>query len=367
MSVYIDHWRSNDTVFFSINILHIVNIVLLMLSTNMQRTVASVSRWLATAKFHRVLIALLMVLGALWILGHTWKYLGPSNRAMMGLGQEGFGDGRIQFRQNEQFLIKRNQDIYDEFYLAYYDQLFRTRPCAEYIFDAAERLTQATPNKSVILDVGCGTGALVQYMRDTKGYTNVYGLDRSPAAVATAKRDGLPVIEGDALSPMTFDKHTFTHIFLTGTTLYTCPDQVALFRNLYYWLMPNAFLIVQMADRDRFDPVPPLAKPTLLRTTVGNAHVADDVRVTDAHVDFVDFVYQSSYDFSVPEIVIVKETFTDPKTRQVRVNEQTLYMTGLADTVYRAQYAGFIVHGQFDLSQCLGDAYQHVFVLERPH
>ena len=332
--------------------------------TSMQRAVAPISRWLATAKFHRVLLALLMVLGALWVLGQVWKYSGLKT------DQEGFGDGRIEFRQNEPFLIKRNQDIYDEFYLAYYDQLFRTRPCAEYIFDAAERLTQSTPDKSVILDVGCGTGALVRYMRDTKGYTNVYGLDKSPAAVTTAKRDGLPVIEGDALSPMTFDKHTFTHIFLTGTTLYTCPDQVTLFRNLYYWLMPNAYLIVQMADRDRFDPVPPLAKPTLLSSTMGSAtqlSLPSNVRVTDAHVDFVDFIYQSSYDFSSPTVVVAKETFTNAKTRQVRINEQTLYMAGLADTVYHAQYAGFIVHGQFDLSECIGDAYQHVFVLERPH
>jgi SAM-dependent methyltransferase len=305
-------------------------------------------------KLHRVLVALFLILGAVWVLF----------RASTLYRKEGFGQG---FLQTEQFLIRRNQDIYDEFYVQYYDRLYRTRDTSKYIFDAVERLTQSSPEKSVILDVGCGAGEMIQYIQRTKGYKHVYGLDQSKAAIHTAKAAGLPVIQGDATTPMTFDKHTFTHIFVTGLTIYEFKDKVELLRNLYYWLMPNAYLIVQLVDRDRFDTIPPGAKPALLPPTAARI---GDVRVTDAHVDFIDFVYESSFDLSNMSrngSVVAKETFTDADTRKVRINERTLYVDALQDMVYTAQYAGFIVHGQFDLGEPIGDAYQHIFVLERPH
>jgi len=320
-----------------------------------------------------MLVALLLILGAVWIVSQASTWLRRYSR------KEGFNQGTEGmaadpgFLQNEKFLIRRNQDIYDDFTLHYYDRLHRTRETATYIFDAVERLTQANPAKSVILDVGCGTGEMVKYMKQTKGYHQVYGLDRSESAVRIATTAGLPVILGDTMMPMTFDKHTFSHVFLTGMTVYEFQDKVELFRNLYYWLMPNAYLIVQMVDRDRYDPIPPGAKPGLILTTpVVAAAAGNGVRVTDAHVDFVDFIYNSAVNVSNIETtdqVVVKETFTDADTRKVRINEQTLYMETVQDLVYKAQYAGFIVQGQFDLSKCgsVGDAHQYIFVLERPH
>jgi len=192
-----------------------------------------------------MLVALLLILGAIWVISQASTWLRRYSR------KEGFDQGTADpgFLQNEKFLIRRNQDIYDDFTLHYYDRLHRTRETATYIFDAVERLTQANPAKSVILDVGCGTGEMVKYMKQTKGYHQVYGLDRSESAVRIATTAGLPVILGDTMMPMTFDKHTFSHVFLTGMTVYEFQDKVELFRNLYYWLMPNAYLIVQ--DRKR--------------------------------------------------------------------------------------------------------------------
>ena len=170
-------------------------------------------------------------------------------------------------------------------------------------------------------------------------------------------------------------------------TVYEFQDKTELFRNLYYWLMPNAYLIVHLVDRDRYDTIPVGAKPGLmsssstmtngLMTSASTAGGMKPVtvstnRVTDAHVDFIDFVYQSEVKVSEMDtnnLITIKETFTDADTRKVRINEQTLYMNTVQDIVYQAQYAGFIVQGQFDLSKCsaVGDVHQYVFVLERPH
>lgn len=51
-----------------------------------------------------------------------------------------------------------------------------------------------------ILEVGCGSGALIKFARDA-GYTNINGVDRSPEQVALARRLGLDCVEeGDALA-----------------------------------------------------------------------------------------------------------------------------------------------------------------------
>ena len=387
--------------------------------------IPKVPRWIISLKLHRVLLTLLLILGAVWIVTQAWT---AYRRYRKRHGMEGFAQGTegtmglrsggaLQFLQNEHFLIRRNQDIYDDFTLQYYDRMHRTRDTATYIFDAVERLTQASPTKSVILDVGCGCGEMIKYIQQSKGYKNVYGLDRSESAVRMATSTGLPVMLGDTTAPMTFDKHTFSHIFLTGMTVYEFQDKTELFRNLYYWLMPNAYLIVHLVDRDRYDTIPAGAKPGLMTSsstagglmssastmtnglmtsastagglmtsastagglmtsastmTNGGLKPVSTNRVTDAHVDFIDFVYQSEVKVSEMDtnnLITIKETFTDADTRKVRINEQTLYMNTVQDIVYQAQYAGFIVQGQFDLSKCgaVGDVHQYVFVLERPH
>ena len=343
----------------------------------------SLPRWIRSLKLHRVLVVMFLILVAVWVVSQASTWYRRYYR------KEGFESGSrpLQFLQNEHFLIRRNQDIYDDFTLQYYDRMHRTRDTATYIFDAVERLTQASPEKSVVLDVGCGCGEMIKYIQQSKGYKNVYGLDRSESAVRMATSTGLPVMLGDTTAPMTFDKHTFSHIFLTGMTVYEFQDKTELFRNLYYWLMPNAYLIVHLVDRDRYDTIPVGAKPGLmsssstmtngLMTSASTAGGMKPVtvstnRVTDAHVDFIDFVYQSEVKVSEMDtnnLITIKETFTDADTRKVRINEQTLYMNTVQDIVYQAQYAGFIVQGQFDLSKCsaVGDVHQYVFVLERPH
>lgn len=53
-----------------------------------------------------------------------------------------------------------------------------------------------------MLDLGCGTGALLYFVREA-GYMNVAGVDRSPQQVAEAARLGIPgVTEGDLLETL---------------------------------------------------------------------------------------------------------------------------------------------------------------------
>ena len=269
------------------------------------------------------------------------------------------------FDQGERFVVRRNLEIYDAFTAQIYDKIYQPKSTNQYTFDMVEKLTQSSQTKSVMLDVGSGTGDLLGYIHQ-KGYINAFGVDQSPGMVEMSlqKYPEIKVKEADLQKPMTYDKQTFTHIFLTGNTVYHFQDKRTLFQNLYYWMIPNGYLMLHVVDRERFDPIPPCGKPVL----VDSVQSLVEERVTDTIIDFIDFQYKSSYDFTqatTKNAVLFQETFTDTNSHHVRMNEMTLYMEPMDEIIYMAQSVGFLVHGRIDLKETMGDPYQYVFVLER--
>ncbi len=58
-------------------------------------------------------------------------------------------------------------------------------------------IADAVPSGARVLDIGCGDGALLAHLRDTKG-VDARGIDVSAANVASAVARGLSVVQGDA-------------------------------------------------------------------------------------------------------------------------------------------------------------------------
>ena len=162
---------------------------------------------------------------------------------------------------------------------------------------------------------------------------------------------------------MLYDKATFSHIICTGihNAMYHCQDKRTFLRNCYHWLIPNGYLILQLVDRERFDPIPASGKSKVL---VNPQKIATE-RITEAEINFNDFQYKSSYDFSKKEKVVLTETFTDSISRKVRQNEHVLYMEDVDQILYLARNCGFVVVGQTNLVE-KGDEHQYIYLLERP-
>ena len=81
-------------------------------------------------------------------------------------------------------------------------------------------------------------------------------------------------------------------------------------------------------------------------------------------INFIDFEYQNSHDFKTDndKRVIIKETFTDASTKNIRQNELTLYMENIDEIVNIAKKCGFIPHAQIKL---LNDEHQYIYIFER--
>lgn len=309
-------------------------------------------------EYNRYMIVLL-VLSIFFILLLLRKYImdhSPTNN------KEGF-------IQEPPFIVKRNENTYDEFVSKIYDKIFHIDKEPYYDEINLFEQTEPTPEYSVILDVGCGTGVLLNKLRQ-KGFYSSFGLDKSTAMGLEClnKYPELKVKIGDATNdPMLFERGVFTHIFCVDMTIYEMKDKITFFRNCYYWLKPNSHLILHLVNRQTFDTIVPAGKPLLVDGNTNNCmspQKYSNVRITDTEIDFGNFKYSSSYDFSKKDVVIFTETFVDSASSKIRKNERELYMNNSMENIlYDAQYCGFIVVGQITMKK---DENQFLFLLERP-
>jgi methionine biosynthesis protein MetW len=92
--------------------------------------------------------------------------------------------------------------------------------------DLAIIADSVTPG-SRVLDVGCGDGALLAYLRDVKG-CNVHGMEIEAGNVADCVARGLSVIQGDADKDLAFYPDGSFDFAILSQTLQTTkrPDQV---------------------------------------------------------------------------------------------------------------------------------------------
>ena len=181
--------------------------------------------------------------------------------------------------------------------------------------------------------------------------------------VAQQKYPDIEAKHGNVLDSMSYDRGTFTHITCMNFTLYHFENKLVFFRNCYYWLAPNGYIILHLVNREKYNPIVPIAVPSI----IDNPQKYSDKRITDAVVQFPGFSYKDSTNFlqnknANDNRVIVTETFKDSTTTNIRQNELTLYMENIKDVLYIAQKCGFILQGNVSYKN---DEHQYIYILER--
>jgi len=271
------------------------------------------------------------------------------------------------FSQNTPYVYKTNQDAHDEFYAEIYNQLQVPEERNTYVLDKTVEMTRPSRQYAVFLEIGSKTGTFLKLLKD-RGF-KAYGLEKSKDMVQYAKKK-YPETEhlkcGLVTEPLTFEKNMFSHIICNGLTFYETPNKNLFFQNCYFWLRGGGYLIIHLVDPGRFDPIIPGGKPSFMKSP----QKYSSKRITDTLIDFIDFKYKASFDFSdlnENHKVSLKETFTDELTKHVRQNEFTYTMEPIADIMKLAALNGFLVQGQVNLENCTGDEHQHLLILERPN
>jgi len=266
------------------------------------------------------------------------------------------------FTQQEKFLLKKDGDIYDEFYVEIYDELHKTDERTNFELTAITNNTTLDKN-SVVLDVGCGTGHLVNKIQE-KDFA-VFGIDKSytMCKYAENKFPDINVRNDDINDTMIFEKNTFTHILCDNFTIYELNDKPTFFKNCYFWLKSNGYLMLHLVNRTKFSPLIPLGSPPLL----DNPQKYTKNRIKETYINFIDFVYKAKYDFDDNEQtkVILTETFQDTLTKHIRQNELILSMENIEDILVMIQNAGFELSGKTTLEQWNGDNEQYLYFFQK--
>ena len=302
-------------------------------------------------KYNTFLFELLLLLALAIIIVYFYKSWFKKS-----LGQEGF-------QQQEKFILKENGETYDDFYGEIYDTLMLPEERIRYEMDTILKTLQPDTKHARILDIGSGTGVLVNYLKE-KGYT-AYGVDKSKAMVEISReRFPIDVKCANVEESMAYDRSLFTHIFCMNFTIYEIEDKLQLFKNCYYWLQHNSYLVLHLAEKDRFNAIIPGGKPDVL----DSVEQLGEKRVTTTIIDFTDFVYKSEYLPCTNDNgnLVHKETFTDKSTQNIRQNERVLKFNRFDEIINIAVRAGFIAKGYFTLEKGPSrDVHQRIYILER--
>jgi SAM-dependent methyltransferase len=80
---------------------------------------------------------------------------------------------------------------------------------------------------AALVDAGCGTGGLIQYLA-AHGYTSLRGFDLSEDAVAVCRERGLPVVQSDLLSiARLYERASLDAVVSNDILCYLDPDEQA--------------------------------------------------------------------------------------------------------------------------------------------
>jgi len=271
------------------------------------------------------------------------------------------------FTQNGRFVLQRNENIYDDFYIDIYDRLMLTDDRAKTEVLQIINMTKPSKEHAIMLDIGCGTGDFINKMSD-KGY-QIYGCDKSYDMIKKCKEKypDEKAEYGDALNTMLYDRNMFSHILCTYYTIYEIEDKQQFFKNCYYWMMAGGYLILHLVDRDNFSPIVPAGRPYTV-DNISDLQKFSDKRLKNTRIDFGDFIYESKYEFMDIEklsVVVHIEEFEDKSNGNIRQNEQILYMEKTEDILKIAIKSGFLIVGKAIVQSCGGDNHQYLYILER--
>jgi SAM-dependent methyltransferase len=267
------------------------------------------------------------------------------------------GGKREGFSGKKKLLLKKNNNLYDEFYCNVYNELMYDDNKVEYECSEIKRATKMN-GQSKVLDVGSGCGHHVDLFR--KNGADVIGLDKSKAMVsfATDKYPKCRFKTGSITDSFIFEEEYFTHIASLYFTIYYIEDKPAFFERCLYLLKPGGYLILHLVDRENFDPMVSVSNPL---TMMSPQHYSKK-RITESAITFNNFKYKSKFKLLDDDTCKFEEVFDGKDI--FRKNVHTLYMEPQESILKSATAAGFTLEGKIDLLPIQYE-YQYLYIFRK--
>lgn len=232
------------------------------------------------------------------------------------------------FEQSKPYILKENQDIYDDFYSEVYDIIHRNKECnlEDIMFILKNTKTNSS---SLFLDVGCKTGSFIQELYSLN--LNGIGIDSSKPIINIASQKNMikdHLYLKNMLDPMSFKPNTFSHVYCTFNSFYSLQknEKRIVLKNIFHWLKPNGYLCIQLLNPEK--------------VTFLTSHPLYSERV-DA-VDFPEFKYQITHTKRKHNEHTVNEKIQDYNTGYIRENEMHYWIEPIPITLEQIEKEGFL-------------------------
>jgi SAM-dependent methyltransferase len=266
------------------------------------------------------------------------------------------------FSQESKFILKRNNDIYDDFYVDVYDAVITDS--AKNAFEM-ERIIDASKmnQKSNVIDIGCGLGHHVNILKQNN--IPATGLELSKSMIRKGKshyNNNISIKFGNAMDSFLFEGDQFTHIMCMFYTFYYMPSQEAFLRNCNKWLRFNGYLIVHIVDRNHFHPIVPPSELFLVPT---ETFAKKGERITTSVVKFKGFKYEADFkeDYT-NNTATFNEIFTADGSGKIRKNVHSLKIKSIDEYTKMFKRAGFKVKETIGLEP-VGYHHQYIYILQK--
>ena len=316
-----------------------------------------------------LLTVCLCTLGIALVLGGAYRILlledwssYPNAAAAAAPQQEGFS-------QTQPFLLRRDDQCYDDFYAAVYSRIHYS--CAkdddndnetfvQYHVNAVVDATQADRAHAAILDVGCGSGDIVEAFA-REGF-RAYGLDKSAAMIdecRRARQAGAYKI-GDVLDPMCYDAHSFTHILLVNQMIYSFnkKQRQDMLRICRTWLKNSGgYLVVHVIDFDN-------QEKNVGGGVGGGANVGSTLEIDETGFLYNGKRISAAAEAAADVTVTALETFVDKPSGHVRRHEKQMFIESQRKVVSAVKTAGFSVLAKISLRP-LAIRNQYLYIFEK--
>ena len=266
------------------------------------------------------------------------------------------------FKQSKQFVIKEGDNVFDDFYVDYYDDLAHDAYKNSFEIKEIIATTKLEPGKISVLDAGCGTGHHCKALSDLG--SNVYGIDKSHAMIkkCNKKYNSIDFRQGDIIESITFPPNSFNLINCLYFTVYYIDNKKAFFENCFNWLKPQGYLALHLVNKDKFNPILNVADPLVM---VSPQKYAKE-RITNSTVKFNDMTYKADFKYKKgSNKATFEEVFKDDTNGNVRKNIHQFHMPSQKDILSLAKSAGFIMKGYIDMVACQYE-YQYIYILYKP-
>jgi SAM-dependent methyltransferase len=216
--------------------------------------------------------------------------------------------------------------------------------------------------KAKILDIGCGTGSHVAELG--KKY-KVVGLDISKdmlniAKTKTSTLENVKLIQGDMTDESLFGKAQFSHIICFYFSFYYASNLETLVKNCHKWLKSGGYFVVELIDRDKFDPVLEAANPFPLLSIQNYS----EERITKSTIHFNNMLYESDFKVVNPNSAVFKEHLTFNDTGKVIVNTHKLNMPNYNRIVKMIKNQGFKLDSVTNLGE-VNYNYHYIFYFRK--